>query len=254
MARALIGHTGFVGGTIFGQTHFDDTFNSSNIETIRGRSYEVIVCAAAPGRKWLANREPDEDRKSIDRLMGALDLAEAGDFVLISPVDVYPVPVGVDESTPIDNAENDAYGRHRRLLEEFVESRFGGLTVRLPGLFGAGLKKNAIYDLLNDNRVDLIPPDSVFQFYDMSELWRDVERCRALGLGLVNFATPPLSARDMARDVFGVDLRNDSAPPPVRYDMRTRFASALGGHGDYLCDLEHVLDGMRRFVEKERNT
>ena len=46
----------------------------------------------------------------------------------------------------------------------------GALIVRLPGLFGAGLKKNLIYDFVHDNRLDLIHPDGQFQFYDLERI------------------------------------------------------------------------------------
>ena len=38
MVSALIGSTGFVGGTLMRQTRFDEQFHSTDIETIRGRS------------------------------------------------------------------------------------------------------------------------------------------------------------------------------------------------------------------------
>ena len=42
---ALIGHTGFVGGNIAANAQFTDCYNSKNIAEIRGKSYDMIVCA-----------------------------------------------------------------------------------------------------------------------------------------------------------------------------------------------------------------
>lgn len=254
--NALIGSTGFIGGNLAAQEHFDDAFHSANIEEIAGRSYELIACAGAPGRKWLANREPEADRQAVQRLMHALDCVQVRHFVLISTVDVYPHPIGVDEDTPIDRDHADAYGRHRHQLEQFVAQRFDATILRLPGLFGPGLKKNVIYDFLNDNRLDLINPASTFQFYDLSDLWRDVQQVRSAGLGLINFATEPVSVSVIARDVFGFEFRNEAPVPEAHYDFRTKHANLLGGANGYLHDRAQVLRSMRRFVvqEKQRAT
>ena len=71
-------------------------------------------------------------------------------FVLISSIAVLSdFAAGFDE----DNARFQtelAYGRHRRALEEFCEDHFEDcLILRLPALFGTGLRKNFIFDLLN---------------------------------------------------------------------------------------------------------
>ena len=154
---ALIGYTGFIGGNILNQERFDRLYNSKNIEDIRGQEFDLIVCAGAPGVQWLANKEPDKDYESIKRLMNNLEKVKTKEFVLISTILVYSNPSVVDEDTPIDIGDLLPYGRHRRILEEFAESRFGATIMRLPGLFGKGLGKNIIYDLLHNNRIDDIP-------------------------------------------------------------------------------------------------
>jgi nucleoside-diphosphate-sugar epimerase len=255
MKHALIGYTGFVGGQLGRQADFDANYNSSNIEDIGGRSFETIVCAGAPAVKWLANREPEQDRATIDRLIGALAGADADRFILISTVDVYPRPIDVTEATEIDNSQNDTYGANRRRLEQFVESRYGSrLIVRLPGLFGDGLKKNVIFDMLHDNRLDLVNPESVFQFYDLEDLWADIWRSIEHGLDLVNFATEPVSVEAIAGDVFDRVIENDEPPPAARYDMKTKHSELWGRTDGYLHGRDDVLRRMRSFVDRVRSS
>lgn len=252
MGSALIGSTGFVGGTLLRQTRIDEQFHSTDIETIRGRSYELLVCAGAPAEKWKANKEPDRDRANIQRLIDCLRTVQAAHVVLISTVDVYPAPVDVDEDTPIDPRAASAYGRHRYELEQFVRDRFETTCVRLPGLFGRGLKKNIIYDFLNHNAVDAICADSVFQFYHLDRLWQDIAAARAHRLGAVNFAVEPVSVREVAREGFGVGFENPLAMNPARYDMRTKYGALLGGVGPYLASRDEVLAAIRGFVAEWR--
>jgi len=249
---ALIGYTGFVGGTLLRQARFDDRFRSTDIADIAGRRYDLLVCAGAPAEKWKANADPAADMASLQRLMDALARVHAEQVVLVSTVDVYPVPRGVDEGTPLDPAEGQPYGRHRLLLERFVAERFETLVVRLPGLYGHGLKKNIIFDLLNDNLVDRIDPAAVFQFYGLDRLWHDIETARAARLGLVNFATEPVAVADIARHAFERVLAPKAGGPAASYDVRTRHAALFGGRGGYLQTRAEVLDGIAAYVREAR--
>src|SRR5437868_3473553 len=104
MADALIGCTGFVGGNLLRQTHFDDLYHSRNIASLHGRRYDRLVCAGARAEKWKANQDPEGDRRGLQSLFDALHHVAARQVILISTIDVYAEPAGVDEDTPIDPA------------------------------------------------------------------------------------------------------------------------------------------------------
>jgi hypothetical protein len=253
MADALIGCTGFVGGNLLRQAPFDDLYHSRNINDIRGRHYDRLVCAGARAEKWKANLDPEGDRAGMRSLMTALEHVQARQVILISTVDVYPEPVGVDETTPIDPACASAYGRHRFELEQVLAARFDPLIVRLPGLFGAGLRKNVIYDLLNENQVHKINPANFYQFYNLDHLWTDIQKALRLGLRLVNFATEPIGTAEMAGKCFGRVLPPLDPPPPVvRYDFRSRYAPQLGGAGGYLYARDQVRAELQLFVAAQQ--
>lgn len=246
MTTALIGHTGFIGSNLSRALPIDDRFNSANIESIAGQSYDVVYCAGLPAAKWIANREPERDWENVQRLMHALSSVSAAHVVLISTIDVYPRPIEVDEDTPIDVTGHHAYGRHRLAFEEFVRERFSSTILRLPGMFGDGLKKNAIYDLLNDNQVAAISPDGVFQFYEVDWLVADIADARGGKRPLVNLSTEPVSMRDVAASVFERTL--PGAGPAARYDFRSKYAQPSG----YFRDRETVLEAMRAYVRRAR--
>jgi nucleoside-diphosphate-sugar epimerase len=253
MRSALIGHSGFVGGTLLAQAAFDDLYRSTDIEEIAGCSYDLLVCAGAPATKWKANQDPEGDITNLRRLMAQLATVEAGTALLISTVDVYPTPIAVYEDSTIDTRKSNPYGRHRCELERFFATHFRRCFVmRLPGLFGRGLRKNFVYDLLrNPGSLHLTHRDSVFQFYDMSRIWQDVQTVMRQPAAVVNVATPPLSAREVAMRCFDVDFDNVTAAGPVRYDMRTRHAGLFGAAGDYIVSREAVLDSLGEFARKE---
>jgi hypothetical protein len=246
---ALVGHTGFVGSNLLRQATFDDCFNSRTIAEIRGRSYDLIVCAGLPAAKWIANREPESDRANVLALSSHLSEVDAEEVVLVSTVDVYPVPFGVDELTPTELAGHP-YGAHRLAFEDFVRAQFPRVSVvRLPALFGTGLRKNVLYDLLNGKLLEAVDPSSEFQWYDVCRLWADLQVARSAGLELVNLAVEPVATGEILDRCFP-GVRVGGVGLQTRYDVRTRHAAAFGRSGPYLGSRDEVLDGIAAFVEE----
>jgi hypothetical protein len=255
MADGLIGHSGFVGGTLLRQTAFDGRFRSTNIGDIEGQSFDTLVCAGAPAQKWIANREPEADRQQIEGLIGHLRGVRARTVILISTVDVFASPIAVDESTDVVEEGLHAYGLHRRGLEKFVASHFERhLIVRLPGLVGPGLRKNVVFDFLNDNNLQAIDSRGVFQFYPMVNLWADIQTALNAGLKLVHLTAEPVSVGDVSALGFGRPFSNAPAQVPGRYDMRTRHAGLFGGAGPYQYSVRETLLAVRAYAQSEPRT
>lgn len=252
MTNALIGHTGFVGNNLLRQQQFDDCYNSTNIDSIDGKSYKLIVCAGTPAAKWIANREPAKDRENIQQLARHLAAVKADKFVLVSTVDVYPVPVGVDEDSLVDIEKCEPYGKHRLELEHFVADHFDACIVRLPGLFGTGLKKNVIYDFLHDNNLSSIKPESVFQFYSLEHLTRDINLALQHNLKIINITSEPVSVAEVARVCLEHEFTNDIDGPAARYDYLSRYADLFGGNNGYLYSKQQVLTDLQAYVSEVR--
>lgn len=252
LTNALIGYTGFVGSTLMKQTFFDEVFHSTNIHTIRDAQFDTVICAGAPGQKWRANKYPEEDKKSIDLLISCLRTVTCRRLILISTADVFKSPIGCYEDRPVDETGLHAYGLHRRRLEKFVENHFSDhLILRLPGLIGAGLRKNAVFDLLNHNHLDKIDSRDVYQFYPVARLTRDIRLASIRGLKLVHLTSEPMSVGGIAEYAFGMEFKNVLSGEPVTYDMRTRYAELFGGTGSYQYSVSDTLDGIRYYALTE---
>jgi len=251
MNSALIGHTGFVGSNLDQQHAFSQRFNSKNIEEIRGQKFDLVVTAGVQAKKWWANQNPAEDWAQIERLLDALASVQAERFVLISTIDVYPKPCGVDESTPVEEDARNAYGTHRLRVEKAVQSRFKETCIiRLPGLFGNGLKKNVIFDLIHDNILETINPASRFQYYFLDHLWADINRCLNAKLPLVNFATEPVATSTILERFFPGKVVGSNPAPAAAYDFRTCHNNTLGGENGYLYDRETVVRDIGIYLKR----
>ncbi len=140
--KTIIGSTGFVGKSLINQTYFNYKYNSKNINEISKIKHDLVVCAAAPGVKWYANKNPIEDKKKINLLIKNLKKITCNKFILISTVDVFHNPILVNEKSLISTDKLETYGYNRYKLEQFIKKFFKNfLIIRLPGLVGKKLKK-----------------------------------------------------------------------------------------------------------------
>lgn len=254
MKTALIGYTGFVGGNIANQYQFDDLYNSKNISDMEGKEYDLVVSAANRAEMWRINQEPEVDRAEIEEFINHIKKAKIKKLVLVSTVGVYKNPNGANEDTPIDTDGLLPYGVNRYYLEQFCRDNFDTTIVRLPGLFGEGIKKNVIFDLLNNNNVDRIHKAGVYQYYNLANIWKDINIALDNGLALVNLSIPPVSTEEVARECFGIEFTNTPADvKPAFWDMHSKYAEVYGGKGDYLYTKEQELAGIKAFINKYRN-
>lgn len=251
MKSALIGSTGFVGSTLLSQREFDFCYHSTDIADIDNKEFDLVICAAAPAKKWYANLHPNDDRACIDSLIDHLKTVRAKKFILISTVDVFKSPVNVDENSTIILDDLNPYGYNRRRLELFVEKYFSSnLIVRLPGLVGSGLKKNIIYDFKNHNEIEKIESDNVFQFYPMKNLLKDISKADELGLDLVHLTACPVSVKEVAKFAFDLDFNNHTGKPLISYDFKTVYGTLFGKIRDYQYDKEESLKAIKEYADE----
>jgi nucleoside-diphosphate-sugar epimerase len=253
MTIALFGHTGFVGSNLLASSFFDDVYNSSNAAESIGKDYDLVVFAAARAEKWRINQDPDGDMLHIKDLEALVSGISARRFVLISTVDVFRNPLDVDERTLIETEGLHPYGLHRYRLEEFVREKHpGSLIVRLPGLFGPGLKKNVIFDFLHHNNLGRIHSGGNLQYYNLRRLWDDLNTALDKGLHTVHLTSAPISTVELARKVFGIEFDNRPADIVVgNYDLRTIHAEHYRGSNPYTYSREQTLEEIAEFVRVE---
>ena len=253
--QALVGHTGFVGGNLLRQARFDHVYNSRNIGEIRGQSFSHMVVSAAQAKKWWANQHPEEDWDGIERLLEDLSHCSADRVTLISTIDVLGSAAGLTERDDPDRSRLTPYGLHRWKLEEAVRSRFGQvLVVRLPGLFGHGLKKNVIYDLLHDNALEQIQPLSSFQYYDLSRLWRDIGTAWEHQLERIHLFPEPVQTAELLRSFFPGHEVGRHAGPEAHYDHWTVHGVLYGGNNRYIASKTEVMRQLGAFIQNERRS
>ena len=248
MKKALIGYTGFVGSNLKDNT-FEGLYNSKNIENIQNKHYNLIICAGVPAEKWRANKKPEKDLKNIRRLIKNLGKVTADEFILISTIDVYPKTINVDEDTLINKKLLNPYGSNRVLLEEFVQKKFNSTIIRLPGLFGEGLKKNFIFDMVNKKNLDKTHQEGIFQYYSIERLSEDIIKIKEKGIKLINVVTEPISVKEISKEIFGFEFENNLEGVAPSYDVKTKYAVGWNRKTNYLYDKKVILNDLIKFIK-----
>lgn len=168
----IIGGCGFVGLAIVracqrrGQSFQNLTHDI--IDQFTGTSCELLINANGNSKKFMADRDPLwEFDASVRSVRASLANIHAARYVYLSSCDVYPdcsSPEATREEQALDITKQSAYGFHKYLAEQCViRNAPEWLIFRMGGFVGPGLKKNAVYDILNGGPLWL-SPESALQF------------------------------------------------------------------------------------------
>lgn len=144
----LVGSTGFVGGNLILSHQFTYACHSSDIHEYFGCNPDLCIYAGVPAAMFLANSNPDADLEVMKRARENIRKINPKKLVLISTIAVYRDSKGKNEESNMEEDGLSAYGKNRLQLEQWIRADYPDvLIVRLPALYGKGLKKNFLFDL-----------------------------------------------------------------------------------------------------------
>lgn len=219
MKNALIGYSGLVGSNL-NHANYSYLINSKNSQLIKNQNFNNVVCCGFSGTKYLANLYPQQDWQNIKRLLDLLLTIKCEKFTLISTIDIY---------------ENHAYGKHRKKIEKILKNNFKNFyIIRLPGIYGKNLKKNALYDLINKHELHKIYLKDQYQWYYLKDLDEDLlseERCKEL-------FTEPITIEEINNNIFHYDINLFGKIKSKHYDKKP-----------YIYNKETVVQKIKNFIE-----
>ena len=253
LKNAIFGYSGLVGSYFIKRNKFEEFYNSSNIRDSMNREYDEIVVCCIPAVKWLANKYPEKDTCDIERIKDVFKTIHAKKVTLVSTIDIYDnINNKSNENTHIQYEKNNTYGRNRFLFEEFIKVTFNDYhIIRLPALFGRGLKKNIIYDLLNNHNVSDVPIHSTFQWYNLEWLNDDVMICKKNNIKECNLFTEPLETICIVNLFKQCDLKKNDNDAHITYDVQTiNHRYFPHGSNGYIRTKQDVLKNIEKFINQ----
>lgn len=248
-----MGETGLIGTSLQDQTKFNYCFSSKNIHTIEKYLEDgcEIWLSCLPATKWQVNKNLEEDIYNMQYIIKLLRRTKFSTIVLFSTIDVYEdSPKGSNE-TYHPTLNKFSYGSNRRFFELMVKDflDYDNLKIiRLPALFGKHIKKNIVYDLLNNNLVDQIKSTSCYQWYDLKDLYTDVIKRLDSDYIYHNLFPEPIQTQAII-DLFP-EYKDivDKKTTGVYYNYNT-IATDTG----YLYNSELSLTKLKEFINETRS-
>lgn len=149
------------------------------------------------------------------------------------------------------------------------EEKFAELSVQEPALRAYyQLQENGFYRVnvakeeeeslrerfraLGYSALNFTDSRSVYQFYNLVRLWRDIQTALQAGIELWHPATEPVSAGEIYEFLTGEQFKNELDGMISDYDYRTVYAEVFGGEKGYIVKKQQVLKEIRIFVEGEK--
>lgn len=219
--RVLVGSTGFVGGNLMAKGRFTKAYHSTDIAQGFGAQNDLVVYAGVPAAMFLANRDPEADLAVMRAARENLRRLAPKKLVLVSSICVYADSRGKTEADAPTPEGLAAYGANRLRLENWVrEDRPDALIVRLPALYGLGLKKNFLYDLHTVTPA-MLKTEKYAELAEKSELVRTGYTDKGNGFYALNGRAEPAALRAwFAQNDFNALCFTDSRSRYQYYDLR----------------------------------
>jgi len=143
----IIGHTGFIGQTVYNElSKFHFVFGISRSESSTGvfnLEFDVVINCAGVSSKYNTKRHPFLAFKNECDILNLISKIRFKKLIHVSSIDA---------------KRKSKYGIIKRIVELIIHRRYpNSLILRPAGFVGPNLKKNVVFDIINDHNVYASP-------------------------------------------------------------------------------------------------
>lgn len=109
-------------------------------------------------------------------------------------------------------------------------------------------KLKGIFKSLGFSALNFTDSRSVYQFYNLSNLYGDIMKALDAGIKLWHPATEPVSAAEVYAYLSNDTFVNELGSTPAFYDYKTKYDTVFGGANGYIATKATVLEEIKKFV------
>lgn len=227
----VLGGNGFVGSAFVrlfeSQNVPYEIISRENYQSLAGKSCDLLINANGNSKKFLGNKDPKwEFEASVTSVRNSLVDFQFKKYVFLSTSDIYPdcshSELTAEDSRPEPSSQS-TYGFHKYLAEQCVQHAADDwLIVRMGGFVGPGLKKNAVYDILNDQPL-WVHPKSDFQLIHTDDSARLIMSLvdQQISREIFNLTARGTVSVQQIMALAGKNIEPKNDCQPVRYEIST---------------------------------
>jgi len=165
MNICVLGHTGFVGQTVYNYLSDNHQVCGINSKTkfIPTEEFDIVINCAGNAKKYLAHKNPSKDFHINTNVFNTLLQMNIKKLIHISSI----------EST---FSPDNNYAVSKYIIEKCCKLYFPkSIILRLGGIIGPNLKKNVIYDIINNKKL-FVTFDSTYNYISTQEVAKIIEK------------------------------------------------------------------------------
>jgi hypothetical protein len=240
----ILGANGFIGSHLV--SVFPDAVRITRESSLIRGKIETLFIAAPTSRKYQVNRFPSEDLVDVNNILKLIQSSNrVENIVLVSTIDVYS---NLESSSEISECKSElSYGGNRHFLETQLSSLGSNLKIcRTGGLFGTGIKKNLMYDLVNRRTEFLMNynMESTYQWLPVDFFIKELLEFSCSDLSLKNIVGEPISVKAVVQaGGFQIDFGMYGELRSYDVTSNHEFNGYSLGSGEILCEINQYIQG-----------
>lgn len=101
---------------------------------------------------------------------------------------------------------------------------------------------------INFSALNFTDSRAIFQFYNLNNLWDDINLALVNGIKKLNLATEPISANEIYTSIFNKNFENEILANPPHYDFYSIHSKKFGSSDKYVREKGEVLKDIENFI------
>ena len=93
----------------------------------------------------------------------------------------------------------------------------------------------------------------LYQYYNLANLWGDINKALEHNIPLLNLAVEPVTAAEVYEYLTGENFVNELPKEVPHFNYKTKYASLWNGKNGYIRTKEEVLMDIKKFIEEQMN-
>lgn len=108
----------------------------------------------------------------------------------------------------------------------------------------------AIFQNLDFTALHFTNPESEFQFYNLENLWKDIQHALSKDITELNICSEPIKAKVITKKLLGL-VHPESSAQKYAYNMQTKWSQDFMAKPPYLYNQNVILADLKTFFQKD---